>query len=317
MPIRMRIKHSGHAALLACLGLLVLLPGTACGFSYRFPTDTPGGINLVEQIEGAGPPDSPLPGSAGTAPFAGEAGRAVQERKQIRVPTFFEYGQGILSDYVESYKKIFTRENAQILIAGAILTGLAFTVDEDVKDYAQTRFPLGRAARTGDHLGTAPIEAGIGMATLLTGKLSGSLRMSDTGVVVLEALIADMIATESVKYSTERLRPNHTNRMSFPSGHVSGVATIAASFSEMYDWDLRIAIPLYLTTGFVGASRIQDNMHYLSDCLAGATLGTIIGTSFAKSQKEKHADAYLLTNHVSVSPLLDKDLKGLLFTMRF
>ena len=56
----------------------------------------------------------------------------------------------------------------------------------------------------------------------------------------------------------------------------------------MYDWDLRIAVPLYLLTAFVSASRLQANQHNLSDVIAGITLGTLVGTSFAKFQKEKN-----------------------------
>ena len=90
--------------------------------------------------------------------------------------------------------------------------------------------------------------------------------------------------------------------------------TLAASISEMYDWDLKIAVPLYATAVFVGASRIQDNMHYFSDVVAGLTLGTVIGTSLAKYHKEKDAKN---ANQITFSPILEETLKGGVFTMKW
>ena len=85
--------------------------------------------------------------------------------------------------------------------------------------------------------------------------------------------------------------------------------------SEMYDWDLRLAIPLYLTTAFVGASRIQANEHFLSDVIAGITLGTVVGMSVAKYHKEKDAQGVL--QNISITPVYDGNLRGGVITLKF
>jgi len=84
----------------------------------------------------------------------------------------------------------------------------------------------------------------------------------------------------------------------------------------MYDWDLRIAVPLYLVTAFVGASRIQTNEHYLSDVIAGITLGTLVGSSFAKYQKEKGREKNSATN-ISLMPVVDGSCKGMVVNWKF
>jgi membrane-associated phospholipid phosphatase len=103
--------------------------------------------------------------------------------------------------------------------------------------------------------------------------------------------------------------------MSFPSGHASSTATLAASISEMYDWDLKLAVPLYVTTVLVSASRIQADQHHLSDVVAGMTLGTLVGTSFAKSRKEKNAAG--AAGGFAVAPYFDGHYKGLVCQWTF
>jgi membrane-associated phospholipid phosphatase len=71
----------------------------------------------------------------------------------------------------------------------------------------------------------------------------------------------------------------------------------------------------FLVTAFVGASRIQTNEHRLSDVIAGITLGTLVGVSFAKYHKEKDAKSSLQT--ISLSPVYDKDLRGWVITLKF
>ncbi len=83
----------------------------------------------------------------------------------------------------------------------------------------------------------------------------------------------------------------------------------------MYDWDLRLSVPLYATVLFVGASRIQDNDHYLSDVIGGMTLGTVIGISFAKYHQDKYKTSWI--SNTSFTPLMEKDLKGGFFTMKW
>jgi len=203
------------------------------------------------------------------------------------VPSAGYYIKEILPDLRGGTKRIFSRDNAPLVLIGMGLTGLAFTVDHRVQEYFLEKEPMVHPAYIGDQVGKGYFPIGVGMALLGAGELLDDKKMADTGVITLEALFVNVIATEVLKFATNRKRPNGADRMSFPSGHVSGMASMSASVSEMYDWDLKIAVPLYMVTVFVGASRIQSNEHHLSDVIAGITLGTLVGSSFAKFQKEK------------------------------
>lgn len=246
-------------------------------------------------------------------------GQVVVPSSYSPVPSVGSYGTEFFPDLLGGSKKIFSGENLTLALVGGSLAALAANVDHvdrNTKTYFQTRRPMDRVSKYGDIIGQGYYHAGLGAALFAAGELSDNKKLADTGIVVLEAFLVNGLATEALKYSTNRLRPNGGDHLSFPSGHASSTAAVAASISEMYDWDLRIAVPLYATVVFVGASRIQDNAHYLSDVIAGVTLGTLVGTSFAKYRKEKDKGVKVGRN-LSFSPILEKNLKGGIFTMKW
>jgi hypothetical protein len=229
------------------------------------------------------------------------------------------YSREVLPDLYHGTEKVFSRENMTMALVGSALAALTANVDHadrNLKTYFQTRRPMDRVSKYGDCLGQGYYHAGIGAALFAAGELWDNKKLADTGVVVLEAFLVNGVLTQGLKYTTHRLRPNGGDHLSFPSGHASSAAAVAASISEMYDWDLKVAVPLYATVAFIGASRIQDNAHYLSDVIAGVTLGTIVGTSFAKYRKEKDKGVKVGPN-LSFSPVLEKNLKGGIFTMKW
>lgn len=66
-----------------------------------------------------------------------------------------------------------------------------------------------------------------------------------------------------------------SDRFSFPSGHTMA-AFLLATLCYLYFGT--IALPLYLWACAVGASRVLLGVHFPSDILAGATIGTVIAS---------------------------------------
>jgi membrane-associated phospholipid phosphatase len=236
--------------------------------------------------------------------------------ERTAVPSVGYYVKEFIPDLWGGTKRIFYRDNAPLVLIGMGLTGLAFTVDHRVQDYFLEKNPMKHPANIGDKIGAGYFPVGVGLALLGAGEWLDDKKMADTGVVTLESLLVTVIATEGLKFATGRKRPDGSDHLSFPSGHSSSTASLAASVSEMYDWDLRIAVPLYVVTAFVGASRIQANQHHLSDVIAGITLGTLVGSSFAKYQKEKDHEKGSAMN-IAIVPLLDGSYKGMVFNWKF
>lgn len=110
-----------------------------------------------------------------------------------------------------------------------------------------------------------------------------------------KVLIYNHIATELIKNTVRRSRPDASDTKSFFSGHTS-TAFVTSSFlyretADALDrWEALRDMPqlrtglkytsfavFYGWAAYVGYSRIADNKHYLIDVLVGATAGTLIG----------------------------------------
>jgi membrane-associated phospholipid phosphatase len=97
-------------------------------------------------------------------------------------------------------------------------------------------------------------------------------------------LAISSVVLEAVKITVNRERPaekypgiifahSSTHGKSFPSGHASlafaTATTLALDYKKWY-----IVVPAYLWAGSVGYSRLYLGMHYPSDVLGGAIVGT-------------------------------------------
>ncbi len=101
-------------------------------------------------------------------------------------------------------------------------------------------------------------------------------------VIAASELTAALVST-SLKYAIDRPRPFETyyfivkksdaGSPSFPSGHTSAAFSAAASLSFNFPKWYVIA-PSFLWAASVGYSRMELGVHYPTDVLAGALIGT-------------------------------------------
>ena len=73
-----------------------------------------------------------------------------------------------------------------------------------------------------------------------------------------------------------RERPDTSNNHSFPSEHTA-IAFVAAEFlhQEYKDKSIWISVGGYAMASFIGAARIYNNKHWLSDVVTGAGVGIL------------------------------------------
>jgi membrane-associated phospholipid phosphatase len=123
------------------------------------------------------------------------------------------------------------------------------------------------------------IPAGIGTAGLIN---KDDRMIRSACVIIATEAITSGISTV-LKYSVNRERPYVTypditkkssaGSPSFPSGHTSNAFATATSLSlEFPKW--YIIVPSYTWAGCVGYSRMHLGVHYPSDVLAGALIGS-------------------------------------------
>ena len=121
----------------------------------------------------------------------------------------------------------------------------------------------------------------MGLAILLFG---GETRFSAVGAAGTAAILSILLFIV-LKRFTGRKRPCHIeplcwatllppDQFSFPSGHTMTAFAVATSLSLFYP---TLVIGLLFCALSIAASRILLGMHFLSDVVAGALIGTALG----------------------------------------
>lgn len=136
----------------------------------------------------------------------------------------------------------------------------------------------------------------------LAGKLSHRTELSDASKHAVMSLVVSSALTQTLKLSVGRARPNiaqgdayvfhpfrepRTDYNALPSGHTTAVFAVAGAFSSeltrTHPHAARIVRPmLYSVAALVGGSRMYNNRHWLSDVVAGATIGEVTAHRIVK-----------------------------------
>jgi len=123
-------------------------------------------------------------------------------------------------------------------------------------------------------------------ATLLFEKgnhYEGSWQLIKTGV-------ASRLFVEGLKATIHKQRPDHSANDAFPSGHAADTFAASTFIQQRYGW--KWAIPAYLTSAYVGYTRVNSDKHQTSDVLAGAAIGIISGLYFTTPYKNVNIQPY-------------------------
>lgn len=134
-------------------------------------------------------------------------------------------------------------------------------------------------------LSEATLPIAIGTPTLIAGigLLKKDSKTTKKGLLIATSLASTVLLTAGAKQIFDRPRPyitypfldNQTTEkdLSFPSGHTSTAFTIATSLTLAYPkW--YVILPSYTWATLTGYSRLHLGVHYPSDVLAGAIVGS-------------------------------------------
>jgi membrane-associated phospholipid phosphatase len=112
--------------------------------------------------------------------------------------------------------------------------------------------------------------------------VSLALYNGDTKGLLQYGLSAGLTAgtTLGLKNSVLEWRPDHSDRLSFPSGHSSSTFAAAEFKRKRYGWEF--GVPAYALATFTAFSRVEARKHFIHDVAAGAALGIISSYIFTK-----------------------------------
>jgi membrane-associated phospholipid phosphatase len=180
------------------------------------------------------------------------------------------------------------REQWTRAAAVAAAIGGAAAIDEET-----ARFTQRNRSGFSDDFSDAFTPFGGRRALLISGALvAGGIAtknpdLRDTGRDAVEAsLLAATVVTPLLKRAVGRSRPfkgegawafdPYSGNESFPSGHATNAFAVASAIAGHSRGWLVPAVAYTLATG-VAVSRMNDDVHFASDVLAGAAIGTAIG----------------------------------------
>jgi membrane-associated phospholipid phosphatase len=178
------------------------------------------------------------------------------------------------------------------------ITLASFSVDSRLRnDMFSTKSKyLDNVTYYGEKFGR-PIYAGILSGVLYSGGLIfRDSYTKETGQILAEALILNGIFTIGLKAIFGRARPFTndglsdisflefefaTNENSLPSGHTSTAFTVATVLSERVN-NIYASVIFYSLASLTAYQRVYSDVHWFSDTLLGAILGTFVGLKVVK-----------------------------------
>jgi membrane-associated phospholipid phosphatase len=258
------------------------------------------GQPLTPAREHVGPPAPATPSEPRGTAGANKAERDDGRRTLGRFP----------ANFGRSAVGVFHRDNLVPFAIGATATAIGSSFDDQVRD---------SIASEGDDL-TATLSTlfggvqGVALvgSVFAAGRLAHGERFRAATCDMAVAAGVSVTYTFALKYAVGRERPNGENNQSFPSGHTSNAFALAAALDGHYG--KKVTIPAYTLASLVGWARLRDNVHWLSDVLAGATLGYIVGRTTVRVNNAPIGEKRAV---VTVSPILGPDTRGVQVAIAF
>jgi membrane-associated phospholipid phosphatase len=225
---------------------------------------------------------------------------SVLHAEEHRADDYF-YANRDLGDFTpdlgKNFTNLFSAKNAPGFIALAFSSLLAHQYDGPVQDYFSIEDRIGAADEVGDWLGGTKIVAGTTAGVFLLSRLSDDSRLRSFGYSLAQAVVLNSVLTVGVKYTVGRMRPDQSDQLSFLSGHTSNTFAIATVLNHYYG--KKAGIPAFSAAAFIALSRIEGNVHYLSDVVAGAMLGYMVARTVVSSEEELAQRQWFLAPSVS------------------
>jgi PAP2 superfamily len=179
-------------------------------------------------------------------------------------------------------KELPARENAVWAGIGGALALAVHPVDDNVNKALIDSAGAKRFFKAGAYLGELPTLMASAASVYAAGRIGDKPKVSHVGMDLIQSLAISEGITQTLKYTTRRMRPDNTTRNSFPSGHAADTFAFATALERHLGW--RYAGPAYVLASYVAISRMPANRHWLSDAVFGSFVGIIAGRTVTSDE---------------------------------
>lgn len=189
----------------------------------------------------------------------------------------------LLYTTVDDFKAFPQRKSTWVILGiGAATALLAHPKDDDVNDNLQGSRNVGRIFAPGKYLGAVYTQAAVSVGLYTIGRYvlppaadePRTNKVSHLGFDLLRAQIVSQAIVQGMKHTIRRDRPMG-DCCAMPSGHAATAFATASVLERHYGY--RMAWPTLVAAAYVGASRLHDNRHFVSDVLFGSAVGMATG----------------------------------------
>ncbi len=226
-------------------------------------------------------------------------------------------GNAQVQDTIYEKSPLFEAKDA--LLIGVFAVGTAAVAPIDMQIASRLQYPGTQENRflkysaTGFRILGDPGSLITSVGIYVIGRLDDQPRVQALGLHSAESILLASAIGGTIKALAGRQRPYvdvknpHSFQLgrgfdgdeyrSFPSGHTIAAFAFASSLTrETQFWwphaGFWIGTVFYGGAGMVGMSRMYNNMHWASDVMAGAAIGTIVGLKVVK-YTHSHPDGKL------------------------
>lgn len=191
--------------------------------------------------------------------------------------------------------------------AAASTVPLVLWVDEPVQRYFQRHDPLGDATGTAALISGGTVPVAVPAVLYFGGLLGADDELATAGAAAIQAGVMQLVVVHALKWLTDRAGPfpdgdptqerwsgsvtrdsNSARDFDFnpfdlkwgirwPSGHTSASVALVSSLFAFYPDELWLALVGYPLAAGIGIGMVEGDYHWLSDIVAGALIGHVIG----------------------------------------
>ena len=224
----------------------------------------------------------PATGAAAQQPAQANTQQPAQANEVNPMPAHTGWAS-LFKDTMRDFAVFPQRKSTWVLLGAGALAALAVhPADDYVEEHIVGNNAVNNAFKPGRWIGSAPVQIGTAVGLWVTGRYivapasgeSQTNKWSHMGFDMLRAQILSQALVHGIKYSVQRDRPTG-ECCAFPSGHAA-TAFAAASVLERH-FGYRGSWPAIVGATYVGASRLVENRHFLSDVVFGSALGIAAG----------------------------------------
>ena len=253
----------------------VLLVGLMLAQAPNLAVDAP--PSLQQQADQSQPQDKKPDGAQE---------KKTDEAQDKKPPTPPHTGvHALFAGFKEDVRHLPSKENLYIAAVGGALALAVHPADATFNARLSSHNALvNDIFKPAKYYGDTPEQVGLSIGAYAIGRIFHKPKVSHLAMDLIRAQMLTELLVEPLKFAVGRERPDLSNHQSFPSGH-SAVTFAAATVIERHlGW--KNAALAYAIASYVAASRLHDNVHYLSDVVFGAAVGTIAGRTVTEHGRD-------------------------------